>query len=233
MWRQLNGMWCQPDGMWRQPDGIPSRVECAGSHTSCILDLLKDSKELSSISDCFGDQKAIKTPKLNTIWLEFIARVLNMLIGLKGDNYYSKVFKRVNYKLWNSTFWVVINPYLFSFIKLLYHLYKLPLFFNYIMKSNIHYSVYNNLIFNRKYFTPYSNVPNASGQQNVILNASSYIIYDVWYPKPLYMKDKISSLEARSNNRFITSMQSMIPTEWLYWDYENIHAPSLELRFSF
>ena len=26
-----------------------------------------DSKELSSISNCFGDQKAIKTPKLNTI----------------------------------------------------------------------------------------------------------------------------------------------------------------------
>ena len=37
-----------------------------------------DSKELSSIFDCFGDQKAIKTPKLNTIWLELIARVLNM-----------------------------------------------------------------------------------------------------------------------------------------------------------
>ena len=32
-----------------------------------------------------------------------------MLIGLKGDNYYSKVFKRVNYKLSNNTFWVVIN----------------------------------------------------------------------------------------------------------------------------
>ena len=58
---------------------------------------------------CFGDQKAIKTPKLNTIWLELIARVLNMLIGLKGDNYYSKVFIRVNYKLSNSTFWVVIT----------------------------------------------------------------------------------------------------------------------------
>ena len=58
-----------------------------------------DSKELSSISDCFGDKKAIKTPKINTIWLELIARVLNMLIGLKGDNYYSKVFKRVNHKL--------------------------------------------------------------------------------------------------------------------------------------
>ena len=67
-----------------------------------------DSKELSSISDCFGDQKAIKRPKLNTIWLELIAKVLNMLIGLKGNNYYSKVFKRVNYKLQNSTFWVVI-----------------------------------------------------------------------------------------------------------------------------
>ena len=68
-----------------------------------------DSKELSSFSDCFGDKKAIKTPKLNTIWLELIARVLNMLIGLKCDNYYSKVFKRVNYKLWNNTFWVVIT----------------------------------------------------------------------------------------------------------------------------
>ena len=68
-----------------------------------------DSKKLSSISDCFGDQKAIKTPKLNTIWLELITRVLNMLIGLKGNNYYSKVFKRVYYKLSNSTFWVVIS----------------------------------------------------------------------------------------------------------------------------
>ena len=58
-----------------------------------------DSKELSSILDCFGDQKAIKTPKLNTISLELIARVLNMLIELKDNNYYSKVFKRVNYKL--------------------------------------------------------------------------------------------------------------------------------------
>ena len=32
-----------------------------------------------------------------------------MLIGLKGDNYYSKVFIRVNYKLSNITFWVVIT----------------------------------------------------------------------------------------------------------------------------
>ena len=41
-----------------------------------------DSKELSLILDCFGDKKTIKTPKLNTISLELIARVLNMLIGL-------------------------------------------------------------------------------------------------------------------------------------------------------
>ena len=68
-----------------------------------------DSKELSSISDCFGDQKAIKTPKLNTIWLELIVGVLNMPIELKDNNYYSKVFKRVNNKLSNSTFWVVIT----------------------------------------------------------------------------------------------------------------------------
>ena len=58
---------------------------------------------------CFGDQKAIKTPKLNTIWLELIAMVLNMLIELKGNNYYSRVFKKVNYKLQNNTFWVVIS----------------------------------------------------------------------------------------------------------------------------
>ena len=32
------------------------------------------------------------------------AKVLNMLIELKGNNYYSKVFKRVNYKLQNNTF---------------------------------------------------------------------------------------------------------------------------------
>ena len=33
-----------------------------------------------------------------------LSKVLNMLFGLKGANYYSKVFKRVNYKLSNSTF---------------------------------------------------------------------------------------------------------------------------------
>ena len=54
-------------------------------------------------------KKLSKHQNLTHFLLELITRVLNMLIGLKGDNYYSKVFKRVNYKLWNSTFWVVIN----------------------------------------------------------------------------------------------------------------------------
>ena len=65
--------------------------------------------ELSSILDCFGDQITIKSTKTYTIWLETIAKVLNMLIELKGNNYYSKVFKRVNYKLSNSIFWIVIT----------------------------------------------------------------------------------------------------------------------------
>ena len=49
-------------------------------------------------------KKLSKHQNLTHFLLELIARVLNMLIGLKGDNYYSKVFKRVNYKLSNSTF---------------------------------------------------------------------------------------------------------------------------------
>ena len=39
-----------------------------------------------------------------------IAKVLNMLIELKGNKYSSKVFKRVNYKVQNSTFRVVVTP---------------------------------------------------------------------------------------------------------------------------
>ena len=69
-----------------------------------------DSIELSSILDWFGDQNTIKNTKTYTIWLETIAKVLNMPIELKDNNYYSKMFKRVNYKLQNNTFWVVITP---------------------------------------------------------------------------------------------------------------------------
>ena len=42
-----------------------------------------DSKELSSILDCFGDQITNKSTKTYTKWLEMIAKVLNMFIGLK------------------------------------------------------------------------------------------------------------------------------------------------------
>ena len=108
-----------PDDSIPYPDMLSGSLTkvCHNPHSAalqwCVWTLCPDifaidSKELSLISDCFGDKKAIKTPKLNTIWLELIARVLNMLSRLKDDNYYSKVFKRVNYKLSNSTFWVVI-----------------------------------------------------------------------------------------------------------------------------
>ena len=49
-----------------------------------------------------------KNTKTCTKWLKSLSRVLNMPIELKGLNYYSKVFKRINYRLSNSTFWVVI-----------------------------------------------------------------------------------------------------------------------------
>ena len=45
-----------------------------------------DSIELSSILDCFDDQNTIKNTKTYTIWLETIAKALNMLIKLKGNN---------------------------------------------------------------------------------------------------------------------------------------------------
>ena len=37
-----------------------------------------------------------------------------MPIELKGQNYYSKVFKRINYRLSNNTFWAVISHLLWN-----------------------------------------------------------------------------------------------------------------------
>ena len=65
--------------------------------------------QYSSNLNCFGDQNTNKNTKTYTKWLKLLSRVLNMPIELKGQNYYSKVFKRINYKLSNSTFWVVIT----------------------------------------------------------------------------------------------------------------------------
>ena len=69
-----------------------------------------------SFINCFGEHKAIKKHQNLTQLLEMIARVPNMLIGLKGNNYYSRVFKRANYKLQNSMFWVVIMEILAKLI---------------------------------------------------------------------------------------------------------------------
>ena len=46
--------------------GCPPMVyqDALSGYTPCI-----DSNELSSNSDCFGDKKAIKTPKLNTFFI--------------------------------------------------------------------------------------------------------------------------------------------------------------------
>ena len=69
----------------------------------------QDSSKLTSNLNCFGDQITNKDTKTYTKWLKLLSRALNMPIELKGQNYYSKVFKRINYKLSNSTFWVVIS----------------------------------------------------------------------------------------------------------------------------
>ena len=92
--------------LWQRTLKLQSFGSSCYSASHCFT---MDSKELSSILDCFGDQITTKNTETYTIWLEMITKVLNMLIELKGNNYYSKVFKRVNYKLSNNTFWVVIN----------------------------------------------------------------------------------------------------------------------------
>ena len=60
--RRTSGCNSYPD-MWseRPPMVYPDALS---GYTPCM-----DSKELSSISYCFGDQKAIKTPKLNTFFI--------------------------------------------------------------------------------------------------------------------------------------------------------------------
>ena len=66
------------------------------SFNSVCLELYKD---LPHFWIALLIKKLSKTPKLATIWLETLVRVLNVSIKLKDNNYYSKVFKRVNYKL--------------------------------------------------------------------------------------------------------------------------------------
>ena len=66
-WRQPGATWRQPGIKWRQQGvGCPPMVypDSLSGYTPCM-----DSKQLSSISDCFDDQQAIKTPKLNTFFI--------------------------------------------------------------------------------------------------------------------------------------------------------------------
>ena len=79
----------------------------------------QDSSKLSSILTCFDDQITNKNTKTYTKCIKLLSRVLNMPIELKGQNYYSTVFKRINYRLSNSTFWVVITIILRFFNQLL------------------------------------------------------------------------------------------------------------------
>ena len=110
-----------------------------------LLSFTQDSSKLSSNLNCFGDQITNKNTKTCIKWLKSLSRVLNMPIELKRNNYYSKVFKRVNYKLWNSTFLVVIiDPSRAKTKTLIFHtvLSLLPMLFNAILK----YLSYNALL---------------------------------------------------------------------------------------
>ena len=84
-------------------------------------------RTLLNLGLLWWSKRLSKHQNLTHFLSELIARVLNMSIELKGDNYYSKVFKRVNYELWNNTFWIVINYPLslpFQFTILYIYIYK-------------------------------------------------------------------------------------------------------------
>ena len=89
-----------------------------------LLSFAQDSSKLSSVLTCFGDHITNKNTKTCIKWLKLLSRVLNMPIELKGLNYYSKVFKRINYRLSNSTFWVVIRRKFHNLFSLLRNFHK-------------------------------------------------------------------------------------------------------------
>ena len=102
-------------------DSLPCILDWFGKGFEALLNL-DSSCNLASILLCHGlyqvllhswlvlmIKKLSKTSKLVKNWLVTLARVLNVSIELKGNKYYSKVFKRVYKKLQKSTFWVVIT----------------------------------------------------------------------------------------------------------------------------
>ena len=102
-------------------DSLPCILDWFGKGFKALQDL-DSSCNLASILLCHGIyqvlphswlvlmiKKLSKTSKLAKNWLVTLARVLNVPIKLKGNKYYSKVFKRVYKKLQKINFWVVIT----------------------------------------------------------------------------------------------------------------------------
>ena len=102
-------------------DSLPCTLDWFGKGFEALQNL-DSSCNLAAILLCHGLYQVLphswlvlmiknlsKTSKLAKNWLVMFARVLNVPIKLKGNKYYSKVFKRVYKKLWKSTFWVVIT----------------------------------------------------------------------------------------------------------------------------
>ena len=102
-------------------DSLPFTLDWFGKGFEALQNL-DSSCNLASILLCHGlyqvlphswlvlmIKKLSKTSKVAKNWLVTLARVLNVPIELKGNKYYSKVFKRVYKKLWKNTFWVVIS----------------------------------------------------------------------------------------------------------------------------
>ena len=94
--------WRQPGAKWRQLGAIPIRICGPDALRWCIrtpypgilLAWIPKNSPQSHIALVI--KKLSKHRNLTHFLLELIARVFNMPIELKGDNYYSKVFKRVN-----------------------------------------------------------------------------------------------------------------------------------------
>ena len=97
-------------------DSLPCILDWFGKGFEALQNL-DSSCNLASILLCHGIYQVLphswlvlmikklpKTPKLAKNWLVTLARVLNVPIELKGNKYYSKVFKRVYKKLEKSTF---------------------------------------------------------------------------------------------------------------------------------
>ena len=102
-------------------DSLPCTLDWFGKGFEALQNL-DSSYNLASILLCHGLYQVLphswlvlmiknpsKSSKLAKNGLVTLARVLNVSIELKGNKYYSKVFKRVYKKLWKSTFWVAIT----------------------------------------------------------------------------------------------------------------------------